>query len=215
MKFYDFFRSSSAHRVRIALNLKNVDCDWERVRITENEHLAPSYLALNPLGIVPTIVDDSIVIPQSIAIIEYLNELFPAPPLLPDTPIGRARVRSIALSIACETHPFSVVRVTNFLSGDLGIDDDGVQRWCLHWVNTGLKAAEYLLTSSSQTGKFCHGDAPTIADLTLVPQAFNAITRFKIDIEKDYPEINRIYENCQKIPEFANAAPNRQPDAKA
>ncbi len=207
MQFYDFFRSSAAHRVRIAINLKNITCNWYDVRITENENLKPDYLALNPLGIVPTLVDGDTTITQSIAIIEYLDELYPEPPLHPETPEARARTRSLSLSIACEIHPLNIGRVVKFLSGDLQVDEEGIQRWCLCWLTTGLNAIEALLSSTPGTGEFCQGDSPTMADVCLVPQAYNALNRFKLDIGA-YPTIQRIYETCMTIPAFASASPD-------
>lgn len=212
MKFYDFFRSSAAHRVRIAMNLKNISCDRVSVRITKNENMAPEYRALNPLGIVPTLVDGDAVLPQSIAIIEYLDELYPDPPLLPETPQARARVRALSLCIACEIHPLNIGRVVNFLSDELNVDEAGIQRWCLQWLTTGLGALETLLNTTPGTGDFCHGDAPTLADACLVPQAYNAVNRFKLDLSA-YPTIAHIYATCMAMPAIANAAPDKQPDA--
>lgn len=191
---------------------KDCCCERTSVRITKDEHLAPGYCALNPLGIVPTLVDRDTVVPQSIAIIEYLDELHPDPPLLPDTPQARARVRAPALAIACEIHPLNIGRVVTYLSGQLNMGAADIQRWGVHWLETGLGAVETLLNATPGTADFCQGDTPTLADVCLVPQAYSAMVRYKLDLAA-YPTIARTYETCLAISAFAGAAPDNQPDA--
>jgi maleylpyruvate isomerase len=214
MKLYDYFRSSAAYRVRIALNFKRMTPDDRAfVHLRMGNQRAQDYLTLNPQGLVPALeVDDDRVLTQSLAIIEYLNEIQPEPALLPETPEARARVRAIALSIACEIHPLNNLRVLNYLTGTLGISDEQKNGWYRYWIDVGFEALESQLARDRETGAYCHGDTPTIADICLVPQLANA-RRFKIDLTP-YTTLVRIETACNKLPAFALAAPARQPDAE-
>jgi maleylacetoacetate isomerase len=214
MRLYDFFRSSAAYRVRIALNLKGVAPDERTfVHLRMGNQRAQDYLALNPQGLVPALaLDDGHVLTQSLAIIEYLEETVPQPPLLPRDPVDRARVRGIALQIACEIHPLNNLRVLNYLIGTLGVAKEQKDGWYRYWIDVGFEALERQLARDAQTGRFCHGDTPTLADVCLVPQIANA-RRFNIDISP-YPTLTRIEAACVALPAFAEAAPARQPDAE-
>jgi maleylpyruvate isomerase len=212
MKLYDYFRSSAAYRVRIALNLKGVDAHREFVHLVKGQQRADAYLAVNRQGLVPALVtDEHVVLTQSLAIIEWLDEVHRAPALLPDDAFARARVRSIAMAIACDIHPLNNLRVLNYLSNTLGLSDEQKNGWYRYWVDIGFEALEQQLAGDALTGEFCHGDAPTLADVCLVPQVANA-RRYKIDL-LPYPTIVRIDARCRELPAFANAAPEQQPDA--
>jgi maleylacetoacetate isomerase len=214
MRLYDYFRSSAAYRVRIALNVKGVAPDERTyVHLRMGSQRAQDYLALNPQGLVPALeLDDGSVLAQSLAIIEYLDETRPEPPLLPPDPVARARVRAIALSIACEIHPLNNLRVLNYLIGTLGVSREQKDGWYRYWIDVGFEALEKTLARDAGTGRFCHGDAPTLADVCLVPQMANA-RRFDIDLSP-YPTLIRIESACNALPAFAQAAPARQPDAE-
>jgi len=214
MKLYDYFRSSAAYRVRIALNLKGVEADERTfVHLRMGNQRAQDYLALNPQGLVPAFeLDDHRVLTQSLAIIEYLDETHREPPLLPATAEARARVRAIALSIACEIHPLNNLRVLNYLTGTLGVAEAQKNGWYRYWIDVGFEALERQLDRDDDTGTFCHGEVPTLADICLVPQLANA-RRFKIDLTP-YPTLTRIEASCNALHAFAQAAPARQPDAE-
>ncbi|HET9669754.1 MAG TPA: maleylacetoacetate isomerase [Casimicrobiaceae bacterium] len=214
MRLYDYFRSSAAYRVRIALNLKGVIPDERTfVHLRMGNQRAQDYLALNPQGLVPALaLDDGNVLTQSLAIVEFLDETHPQPPLLPADPEGRARVRSIALAIACEIHPLNNLRVLNYLIGTLGVSREQKDGWYRYWIDVGFEALEKSLSRDPATGRFCHGDAPTLADVCLVPQLANA-RRFSIDLSP-YPTLVRIESECNALPGFASAAPAKQPDAE-
>ena len=214
MRLYDYFRSSAAYRVRIALNLKGVAPDERTfVHLRMGGQRAQDYLALNPQGLVPALaLDEGAVLTQSLAIVEYLDETHPEPPLLPADPIGRARVRAIALSIACDIHPLDNLRVLNYLIGTLGVAREQKDGWYRYWIDVGFEALEKALARDRATGRFCHDDAPTLADVCLVPQMANA-RRFDIDLSP-YPTLMRIESACLALPAFADAAPARQPDAE-
>ena len=214
MRLYDYFRSSAAYRVRIALNLKGVKPDERTfVHLRMGNQRAQDYLALNPQGLVPALaLDDGHVLTQSLAIIEYLEETVPNPPLLPAQPEARARVRAIALQIACEIHPLNNLRVLNYLLGTLGVTREQKDGWYRYWIDVGFEALERQLSRDAETGKFCHGDSPTLADICLVPQLANA-RRFNIDLSP-YPTLMRIEATCNTVPAFADAEPSRQPDAE-
>ena len=214
MKLYDYFRSSAAYRVRIALNLKGIAPDERTfVHLRMGNQRAQDYLALNPQGLVPALaLDDGHVLTQSLAIIEYLDETHPAPPLLPAESAARARVRAIALAIACEIHPLNNLRVLNYLIGTLGVSREQKDGWYKYWVDVGFEALERKLAHEKETARFCHGDAPTLADICLVPQIANA-RRFNIDLSP-YPTLTGIEAACLALPAFAAAAPERQPDAE-
>jgi maleylpyruvate isomerase len=212
MKLYDYFRSSAAYRVRIALNLKGLEADREFVQLLKAQQRADAYLALNPQGLVPALVmDEGEVLTQSLAIIEWLEDTHPEPPLLPASAIGRARVRSIALAIACDIHPINNLRVLNYLTNTLGVSNEQKNGWYRYWIDTGFEALEQRLAREPGTGRFCHGDLPTLADVCLVPQVANA-RRYKMDLSP-YPTITRIDAACQALPAFAAAVPEKQPDA--
>jgi maleylpyruvate isomerase len=212
MKLYTFFRSSAAFRVRIALNLKGLQYEALPKAFARNEHRAPEYLALNPQGLIPALAVDGVVLSQSLAIIEYLNERHPAPPLLPDDPIDRARVRSMALAVACEIHPLNNLRVLNYLRDSLQQDDAGVGTWYRHWVSEGFRGLELQAREFSANGRYCFGDAVSLADVLLVPQMFNA-RRFKTDLTP-FPTLVGISTHLEALPAFAAARPEMQPDAQ-
>ncbi|HET9340007.1 MAG TPA: maleylacetoacetate isomerase [Casimicrobiaceae bacterium] len=213
MKLYDYFRSSAAYRVRIALNLKGVAPEREFVHLRRGVQRGDSYRALNPQGLVPSLVlDDGTVVTQSLAILEYLEETHPAPPLLPADARGRARVRSIALAIACDIHPIDNLRVLEYLTGTIGASPEARDGWYKYWIDTGFEALERKLAKDPSTGTFCHGDAPTLADVCLVPQVANA-RRVSMDLSP-YPTLLRIDAACQEVSAFAEAAPAKQPDAE-
>jgi len=214
VRLYDYFRSSAAYRVRIALNLKGIKPDERTfVHLRMGGQRAQDYLALNPQGLVPALaLDEGAVLTQSLAIVEYLEETHPDPPLLPPDPIGRARVRAIALSIACDIHPLNNLRVLNYLLHTLGVSAEQKDGWYRYWVDVGLEALETQLSRERATGRFCHGDAPTLADVCLVPQLANA-RRVKIDLSP-YPTLTRVEAACLALPAFAAAVPERQPDAE-
>jgi maleylpyruvate isomerase len=213
MKLYDYFRSSAAYRVRIAFNLKGVKPAREFVHLRKNVQRSDDYLALNPQGLVPALVaDGGEVLTQSLAIIEYLDETHPAPPLLPRAAVDRARVRGIALEIACDIHPLNNLRVLQYLTNTLGVSDEQKDAWYKYWIDVGLEALETRLARDSATGRFCHGDAPSLADICLVPQLANA-RRMNIDITP-YPTLTRIEAAAISLPAFVDAAPAKQPDAE-
>lgn len=213
MELYTYFRSSAAYRVRIALNLKGLQADYRYVHLVKDggEQHKPEYRTVNPQGLVPALADAGQVLTQSLAIIEYLEEIHPNPPLLPHNALGRARVRALAQVVVCDIHPLNNSRVLKYLEKEFGIDENGRKKWYRHWVAEGFTALEKLLTGNPDTGRFCHGDSPTLADLCLVPQVFNA-RRFEVDM-KPFPVIARIDAECLKLAAFAGAAPAQQADA--
>jgi maleylacetoacetate isomerase len=213
VKLHDYFRSSAAYRVRIALNLKGLTAERAFVHLRRGAQDSDDYRALNPQGLVPVLeTDDGAVITQSLAIVEYLEETHPLPPLLPGDANGRARVRGIALAIACDIHPLNNLRVLRYLTGTLGVPEAQKDGWYRYWCDTGLEALERRLADDAATGAFCHGDAPTLADVCLVPQLANA-RRMAVDLSA-FPTLLRIDAACQALPAFAAAAPARQPDAE-
>ena len=214
MQLYSYFRSSAAYRVRIALNLKGLSYEYLGVHLLKNggEQLSDSYRELNPAALVPTLVDGDVALGQSMAIIEYLDETHPDPALLPADPVGRARVRAIAQTIACDTHPLNNLRVLKYLKRELKVDDAAKDAWYRHWVDLGLGAVESLLANSPATGKFCHGDTPGLADLCLVPQVYNA-RRLECDLSA-MPNVVRIDAACRELQAFDLAAPDKQPDSE-
>ncbi|HQR10160.1 MAG TPA: maleylacetoacetate isomerase [Casimicrobiaceae bacterium] len=213
MKLYDYFRSSAAYRVRIALNMKGLRPEREFIHLRNNAQRSEQYLALNPQGLVPALLTDGgDMLTQSLAIIEYLDETHREPPLLPATPAARARVRGIALEIACDIHPLNNLRVLQYLKNTLGASDEQKDGWYGYWVDVGLEALETRLARDSATGRFCHGDAPSLADICLVPQLANA-RRMNIDVTP-FPTLTRIEAACIALPAFVDAAPAKQPDAE-
>jgi maleylacetoacetate isomerase len=211
IKLYNYFRSSAAYRVRIALNLKSLPYEYLPVHLVKGEQREERYRALNPQALVPLLVDDGEAMTQSMAIIEYLDEKVADPPLLPATAAGRARVRAIAQAISCDIHPLNNLRVLKYLTGTLGASEDAKNAWYRHWVEIGLAALESQLAADKRTGAFCHGSTPTLADICLVPQLANA-RRSAIAIDP-YPTLGRIESQCLALDAFARAAPDRQPDA--
>lgn len=214
LRLYTYFRSSAAYRVRIALQLKHLDYEAVPVHLVRDggQHLREEYRRLNPAGAVPALADRDLVLSQSLAIIEYLDETYPYPPLLPPDPAARARVRAIALDVACEIHPLNNLRVLKYLGTTLGVSDEDKNKWYRHWVETGLAAVEARLAGHPATGRFCHGEHPTLADCCLVPQVFNA-RRFGCRLDH-VPTVLRIDAECRTLMEFSAAAPENQPDAE-
>jgi len=209
---YGYFRSSAAFRVRIALNLKSIKSEPHFIHLRKDQQLSEAYKAINPQALVPALVHDGKAIGQSLAIIEYLDELHPDPPLLPREAGGRARVRQIALSIACDIHPLNNLRVLRYLRHALGADDQARNDWQYHWIVTGFVALEAFLKNSGDTGRFCHGDSPTLADICLIPQMANA-RRIQMDLA-EYTTLLRIEEAAYQMPAFVQARPENQPDAE-
>ena len=214
MKLYSYFRSSASYRVRIALALKGLPYEYVPVHLVKNEQTSDAFRAVAPAQLVPALeLDDAAAttLTQSLAIIEYLDEAHPAPPLLPADALGRARVRTIAFDIACEIHPLDNLRVLRFLTGELKVSEDEKNRWYRHWVETGLEVVERQLAGHPQTGRFCHGDAPGLADCVLVPQIFNAR---RMDCRTDHvPTVMRVFEACMAEPAFSTTQPSACPDA--
>ncbi len=211
MKLYGFSRSSAAYRVRIALGLKGLSYDYASIHLAKGEQYNPEYGAVNPQNLVPVLEDEGHLLYQSLAIIQYLEETHPQPRLIPADPLERNRVRSLALIVACEIHPLNNTRVLNYLTGNLGLTEDQKREWYHHWVKTGFTALEQRLATEPSTGRFCHGDTPGFADISLVPQVANA-RRFKVDLTA-FPTIVRIDDECLKLEAFKKAAPENQPDA--
>ena len=211
MKLYGYFRSSAAFRVRIALNLKNLDYESDFIHLRRGDQRQPGFLDVNPQGLVPALETDDALLIQSLPIIEYLDETYPSPPLLPRDAKGRARVRALAAIVACDVHPINNLRVLRYLLQPLGHDEAAVETWYNHWIAEGFGALERLLAGDGRTGRFCHGDTPGLADVVLVPQVFNAHRYQSLDLAP-YPAIVRIYETCLDIDAFAAAHPDRQPD---
>jgi maleylacetoacetate isomerase len=211
VKLYGYFRSSAAYRVRIGLALKKLPYQALALDLRTGAQRAAAFRELNPQGLVPALVDDERVVAQSLAILEYLEETHPAPPLLPRGPGERARVRQLAALVACDIHPLNNLRVLEYLERELGADQAARERWIRHWIETGFTAFEALLARSPETGRFCHGDEPTLADVCLVPQVYNA-RRFACALEA-FPKLVEIDARCRALPAFAAAAPEAQPDA--
>ena len=211
MKFFSFWRSLASFRVRIALNLKQVPVEVVFVDIDANAHRDDSYRSVNPQMALPSLVlDDGAALFQSLAILEYLDEKYPNPPLLPRDPVGRARVRALALMVACEGHPLLTPRVRRYLDHELNLRDAQQAAWRRHWTIKTLAALEGHLDDHKDTGRFCHGDAPTLADICMVGHVTAAVTQ-QIDLAP-YPTVKRIFETAMALPEFARARPAVQPD---
>jgi maleylacetoacetate isomerase len=210
MKLYGYFRSSAAFRVRIALNLKGLPYDSVLIHLRRNDQTSPEYLGVNPQGLVPALEDDGQTLLQSLAIIEYLDETHPEPPLLPQAPADRARVRALAAIVACDIHPINNLRVLRYLTHSFGRDEGDIAAWYNHWIDAGFRGLEALLVNDGRTGVFCHGDRPGLADLALVPQVVNG-ERYKLDMAP-FPTVARIFDSCMKLPAFQAAHPDNQPD---
>jgi maleylacetoacetate isomerase len=211
VKLHTYFRSSAAFRVRIALNLKQLFYEPVFVHLAKGEHRKPEYAGRYPQGLLPTLVADGLELAQSLAIIEYLDETHPNPPLLPREPASRARVRSLALLVACEIHPLNNLRTLQYLKRQLGQNEEQVNAWYRHWIADGLAKFEADLTRAKE-GRFCQGDTPTMADCCLVPQIFNA-RRYDCELSA-YPRTMRVFEECMKLEAFDRAQPAKQPDAE-
>jgi maleylacetoacetate isomerase len=210
MQLYSYFRSSASFRVRIALGLKGLAYDYKPVHLVKNEQLGSAFAGLSNNQLVPLLQDGTHALTQSMAIIEYLDETHPQPPLLPATPAERARVRAIAQDIACEIHPLNNLRVLRYLVGDLKLSEDDKNRWYRHWVETGLTVVERQL--AALPGTYCHGDVPGLADCVLVPQIFNA-QRLNCNVDH-VPQVMRVFDNCMKLSAFERAQPKHCPDAE-
>jgi maleylpyruvate isomerase len=210
MKLYGYCRSSAAFRVRIALNLKGLAYEDAFIHLRKGEQKAAGYLILNPTGLVPALEDESQVFIQSMAICEYLDEPHPEPPFLPGHPADRARVRALAQIVACDIHPINNLRVLKYLANSLGQDEAAVTAWYNHWILEGFEAFERIVSSDGQSENFCHGDSPSLADICLVPQVFNA-RRYNLDMAA-FPKIRAIFDHCMEIEAFQQAAPENQPD---
>jgi maleylacetoacetate isomerase len=213
IRLYSYWRSSAAYRVRIALNLKGLAYETVAVNLARGsgDQHEPEFHGVNPQELIPVLVDGERVIRQSLAIVEYIDETYPGARLLPVTARERARARGLAQLIACDIHPLNNLRVQQYLEREFNTPQVERDRWVRHWIAVGFEALEELLASNPSTGAFCEGDMPSIADVCLVPQAYNAL-RFSIDLGK-YPMIRRIYEHCLTLPAFDNARPEKQPDA--
>lgn len=209
MELYNYFRSSASYRVRIGLALKGLAYDYKPVHLPKNEQASESYMAVSASRLVPLLKDGDTVLTQSLAILEYLDETHPEPPLLPSDPAERARVRAIALDIACEIHPLNNLRVLRYLVGPMKLSEDDKNRWYRHWVETGLEVVERQL--AVRPGTYCHGDTPTLADICLVPQIFNA-RRFECRLDH-VPHVMRVFDACMALDAFEQTRPERCPDA--
>jgi maleylacetoacetate isomerase len=214
LELYTYFRSSASFRVRIALNLKELPYEAVPVHLMRGagEQHSESYVARNPAHLIPTLQDDSFTLGQSLAIVEYLEERYPSPPLLPQAPAMRAKVRELALSVACDIHPLNNLRVLRYLHAPLGIDEHRRNEWARHWIGLGFRAIESTLTQTGNEGPYCFGNRATLADCFLIPQVFNA-KRVELPFD-EFPIIRRIHEHCMQQPAFMRAAPAAQSDAE-
>ena len=214
LRLYTYWRSSAAYRVRIALALKGLEYESVPRHLLRDggEQRRPDYLAVNPQGLVPALEDDGVIVTQSLAICEYLEERFPAPALLPAAPRDRAAVRAMALAVACDIHPLNNLRVLQYLRSELGQDDAGVARWARHWIASGFEALEQLVARHSGDGRHCFGSSVTLADVCLVPQVANA-RRVQLDLAP-WPRILAVTGHLESLPAFAAARPDAQPDAE-
>ncbi len=211
MRLYNYYRSGTSHRTRIALNLKGLNYEYVAVNLRTGEHRDRNYMELNTQGLVPTLEVDGERLIQSPAILEYLEERWPEPPLLPSDLPGRARVRALAAVSACDIHPINNLRILNALRNDFGADEATVKRWCGQWIEAGFDTLESLLAGDSGRGRFCYGDSPTLADVYLVPQLYSA-RRFEVDLTP-YPILTTVDGVCAELDAFRMAEPGRQPDA--
>ncbi|WP_455279244.1 maleylacetoacetate isomerase [Cupriavidus necator] len=214
LKLYSYFRSSASFRVRIALELKGLPYEYVPVHLLKEggQQLKPEFRAVNPDGLVPALVDGDHVLQQSLAIVEYLDEVHPEPKLLPGTALDRSYVRGLAQEIACEIHPLNNLRVLKYLKHTVGASDEVKDAWYRHWIELGFESLQANLERGGKAGRFCFGDTPTLADICLVPQVFNA-QRFNVDVSR-YPVLAKIYEACMELPAFQKAEPKSQPDAE-
>lgn len=211
MTLYGYFRSSTAYRTRIAMNLKGLDYDYSSVNLAEDEQLEAEFKAINPQGLVPVLQADDLLLYQSPAILEWLEEVYPENALLPKDAAGRMHVRAISAMIGCDIHPINNRRILQYLRNELSVDEEQVMAWCKRWMSDGFTALEKRLADDKNRGKFCYGDNPTFADCYLIPQVSSA-RRFKVDLN-DYPNIVEIDTHCRTLKAFADADPMMQPDA--
>jgi maleylacetoacetate isomerase len=215
MKLYSYFRSSAAYRVRVALEVKGLAYEYVATHLRRDggEHRKPEYLAVNPQGLIPALDDDGVVVSQSLAIIEYLEETYPKTPrLLPASPADRARVRAMAQVIACDVHPLNNLRVLDYLKSQMGQSEGATNLWYRHWIAEGFEALEQSVCKHTGDGRHCFGDTVTVPDVCLVPQVYNA-RRFAVDLAP-YPVLVRVSESLESLPAFAKACPEAQPDAE-
>ena len=211
MTLYGYFRSSTSYRTRIAMNLKGLDYDYIAVNLAQDEQLKNEFLALNPQGLVPVLQADDLLLFQSPAILEWLEEVYPKNPLLPKDAAGRMQVRALSAMIGCDIHPLNNRRVLQYLRNELSVDEAEVIKWCNRWISEGFAALEKRLVADKTRGKFCYGDSPTSADCYLIPQVSSA-RRFEVDLNP-YPNIVQIDAHCRTLKAFADADPMQQPDA--
>lgn len=211
MQLYNFFRSGTSHRLRIALNLKGIAYEYVPVDLRTEEHLGAAFKAINPQQLVPALVDGDLTLIQSPAIIEWLDERHPNPPLLPSDPDDRARVRAMAAIVGCDIHPINNRRILEYLRKTLGCDEAAVLAWCANWITAGFEALEAILAADSRRGAFCFGEAPGLAEVYLIPQVESA-RRFNVDLTP-YPNIAAVDAACAELDAFRRAAPTVQPDA--
>jgi len=211
MTLYDYYRSTAAYRVRITLNLKGLSYQQARVNLLQGEENGSEYRAVNPQGLVPTLAIGDLILQQSLAICEYLNELEPEPPLLPGDPLQRAQIRALAQMVVCDIHPVNNLRILKYLVGELGISEAQKLTWYHHWIDEGFRPIEQMLSGTASDGPFCFGNGVTLADICLVPQVYNA-RRFELDLTP-YPNIVQIEQHCLDLGAFQRARPENQPDA--
>ncbi len=211
IQLYNYYRSGTSHRVRIALNLKGIDFDYVPVNLLEREHKSDAYLAINPQGLAPALTVDGHTLTQSPAILEWIEESWPEPPLLPEDRFERAHVRAMAALVACDIHPINNLRILNTIKSEFGADKDAILRWIAHWNTDGFAALETILNADKARGDFCFGKAPGLAECYLIPQIY-AARRFEVDL-KPFPAICAIDEACAALPAFIHAHPANQPDA--
>lgn len=211
MKLYGYFRSSTSYRTRIAMNLKGLDYDNITVNLAQDKQLETEFKAINPQGLVPVLQADDLLLYQSPAILEWLEEVYPESPLLPKDAAGRVQVRAISAMIGCDIHPINNRRILQYLRNELSVDEEKVMDWCNRWMSEGFTALEKRLAQDKTRGKFCYGDSPTFADCYLIPQVSSA-QRFKVDLSP-YPNIVEVDTHCRTLKAFADADPMMQPDA--
>lgn len=211
MKLFNYFRSSTSYRTRIAMNLKGLDYEYIAVNLAQDEQLETAFKAINPQGLVPVLQTDDLLLYQSPAILEWLEETYTQNPLLPKDAAGRMQIRALSAMIGCDIHPLNNRRILQYLRNELTVGEDEVMLWCQHWMTEGFAALEKLLAENRSTGKFCYGDSPTFADCYLIPQVSSA-RRFKVDLTP-YPNIVAIDEHCRSLKAFDDADPVKQPDA--
>jgi maleylacetoacetate isomerase len=211
MELHNYFRSSASYRVRIALALKGLAYEYVPVHLLKKEQLQAPFTDLSPARLVPVLKDGDTLLTQSLAIIEYLDETHPQPPLLPGDAAARARIRALALDVACEIHPLDNLRVLRYLVHDMHVSEEDKNRWYRHWVESGLETVERQLAGHPATGRYCHGDTPTLADIVLVPQIHNA-QRFECRLEH-VPTVMRVFDACMRLDAFSTTQPSACPDA--